>query len=254
MSQPVICFGQQPSGIFPKRFLYSKFMTARRLADELGGKAVFFYHDADHDPRETMMELYEKKSGRVQRLNFEFKNQIQKRYSPLYLKRVSQDWKKKMTRQLPQYVSPEMMEIFRSVEETNVADFCLAMYRGMGFLDGVEIVRSSDKGVREKAIDIDDYFVDVPYEGEIVRARKRGGGLALHKGGNAYIELPAMKYEKSQISPTRDTRLRWMQSVVACTHYVTGASEINYMNTEETPEVEFVARDPIERQGEAYVG
>ena len=147
-----------------------------------------------------------------------------------------------------------MVELFSSIEETNVADFCLAMYRGMGFLDSVEIVRSSDKSVREKAIAIDDYFVDVPYEGEVVRARKRGDGLALHKGGSAYIELPAIKYEKSQISPTRDTRLRWMQSVIACTHYVAGASEINYMNTEETPEVEFITRDPIEKQGEAYVG
>jgi len=254
MTEPIICFGQQPSGIFPKRFLYSKFLTARRMKEELGGRAVFFYHDADHDPRETMMELQDRKSGRIDRLNFEFENQIQKRFSPLYLKRVNSSWKKKMMRQLPQYVSYEMMELFSSVDETNVADFCLSMYRKMGFLDGVEIVRSSDEMVRNRAIDVDDYFVDVPYQGEIVRARKRGDALVLHKGGNSYIELPLVEYQKSQISPTRDTRLRWMQSVVGCTHYVTGASEINYMNTEETPEVEFIPRDPIERQGEAYVG
>ena len=31
MSGPVICFGQQPCGFFPRRFLYAKFQTARRL-------------------------------------------------------------------------------------------------------------------------------------------------------------------------------------------------------------------------------
>jgi hypothetical protein len=47
---PVICFGQQPCGFFPRRFLYAKFVTARRLQQEIGGEIVFFYHDADHDP------------------------------------------------------------------------------------------------------------------------------------------------------------------------------------------------------------
>ena len=38
---PVICFGQQPCGFFPRRFLYAKFQTARRLQAELGGEIVF---------------------------------------------------------------------------------------------------------------------------------------------------------------------------------------------------------------------
>jgi len=33
---PVICFGQQPCGFFPKRFLVAKILTARRLQSELG--------------------------------------------------------------------------------------------------------------------------------------------------------------------------------------------------------------------------
>ena len=41
MSDPVICFGQQPNGFFPKRFFYSKVVTARRLRDELGGRIVY---------------------------------------------------------------------------------------------------------------------------------------------------------------------------------------------------------------------
>ena len=54
---PVICFGQQPCGFFPRRFLYSKIQTARRLQAELGGEIVFFCHDSDHDPRETQTTL-----------------------------------------------------------------------------------------------------------------------------------------------------------------------------------------------------
>ena len=38
MSAPVICFGQQPCGFFPRRFLYAKFVTARKLQAELGGE------------------------------------------------------------------------------------------------------------------------------------------------------------------------------------------------------------------------
>ena len=33
-ASPVICFGQQPCGIFPRRFLFAKFQTARRLQSE----------------------------------------------------------------------------------------------------------------------------------------------------------------------------------------------------------------------------
>jgi hypothetical protein len=47
---PIICFGQQPCGFFPRRFLFAKMQTARRLQQEIGGEIVFFYHDSDHDP------------------------------------------------------------------------------------------------------------------------------------------------------------------------------------------------------------
>ena len=61
MSNPVICFGQQPCGFFPRRFLYAKFETARRLQAEQGGEIVFFFHDSDHDPRETQTILRHRK-------------------------------------------------------------------------------------------------------------------------------------------------------------------------------------------------
>jgi len=99
---------------------------------------------------------------------------------------------------------------------------------------------------------VDDYYVDVPYEGEIVRARRVDGALRLYKGGDTFVPLPATEYTQEQISPTRDTRLRWMQSVVHCTHYVAGASEQNYLRREDAPEITYVVRDTIDRADEAY--
>ena len=37
---PVIAFGQQPCGFFPRRFLVAKIRTARRLQTEVGGRVV----------------------------------------------------------------------------------------------------------------------------------------------------------------------------------------------------------------------
>jgi hypothetical protein len=135
-----------------------------------------------------------------------------------------------------------------------VADFCLEMYRGMGLLDGVDVVVSSDPEVRRRACDVDDFFVDVPYEGAIVRARARDGGLYLHEGGDSFITLPGAPsgFGKEQISPTRDTRLRWMQSVIHCTHYVTGVGEQAYLRRQDAPEIACVRRDDIERSDEAF--
>ena len=66
------------------------------------------------------------------------------------------------------------------------------------------------------------------------------------------MPLPATAFTKEQISPTRDTRLRWMQSVVHCTHYVAGASEQDYLRKEDAPEITYVVRDTIDRADEAY--
>jgi hypothetical protein len=61
-----------------------------------------------------------------------------------------------------------------------------------------------------------------------------------------------MTFDKTQVSPARDARLRWMQSVVRCTHYVAGAGEQAYLLREDAPEITFVNRDEIERPNEAY--
>jgi len=254
MSAPIICFGQQPCGFFPKRFLFSKIATARRLQREIGGEIVFFFHDSDHDPRETATVLREQRTGDQRSFNFEFANKIQKQFSPLYAKRILPEWQSKIARQLPNYVAPELVEQFKSIEAETVADFCREMYRHMGLLDGISLARSSDPEFRKRAVAIDDFFVDVFWEGETVRARHRDGKLLLHKGGDNYIELPPQSFDPSQISPTRDTRLRWMQSVIQCTHYVAGAGERDYLNEADAPGVIFVKREEISDSNQAYTG
>ena len=254
MSAPIICFGQQPCGFFPKRFLYAKILTARRLQKEIGGEIVFFFHDSDHDPRETNTLLRERKTGREDVLNFEFANRVQKQFSPLYVKRVLPEWQTKTARQLPNYVVPELVEHFKAIAAVNVADFCRDMYARMGLLRGMRVERSSDPEFRKRAAPIDDYFADVRGEGEIVRARYRDGKLLLHKGADRYIELPRQRIDATQISPARDTRLRWMQSVIHCTHYIAGAGERQYLNEADAPGVTFVPRDEISDPNHAYIG
>ncbi|MBI5688853.1 MAG: hypothetical protein HZC55_02060 [Verrucomicrobia bacterium] len=249
---PTFCFGQQPCGFFPRRFLYAKVVTARRLQAEQGGEIVFFFHDSDHDPRETQTLLRHRTTGEVAALNFTCDNKVQRKWSPLYLKRIAAAWQAGMARQLGAYVAPERVELFKRVTATTVADFCLEMYRGMGLLDGVRVVRSSDPEVRRAACSVEDFFVDVPHAGEVVRARWSAGGLKLHEGGESYVQLPAQEFQPGQISPTRDTRLRWMQSVVRCTHYIAGAGEQAYLRKGDAPEITFVNRDPIDRSDEAY--
>ena len=251
---PVICFGQQPCGFFPKRFLVAKIRTARRLQVELGGEIVFFCHDSDHDPRQTRTTLRHRTTHEPAQLNFAFENKLQRKFSPQFLKRIPADWHGKTMLQLPNYVERDAIDLFREkTSANNAADFCLEMYRGMGLLEGVRVVRSGNADVRKQACDVSEFFVDVPHESEIVRARCHNGELMLHEGGDSFLTLPNMRqFGKEQISPTRDSRLRWMQSVVQCTHYVAGLGERDYLRPEEAPEITFITRDEIERSDEAW--
>jgi hypothetical protein len=43
-----------------------------------------------------------------------------------------------------------------------------------------------------------------------------------------------------------------MQSVIRCTHYVAGASEQDYINKADAPEVKFVRREEISESDKAY--
>ena len=254
MDHPIICFGQQPCGFFPKRFLFAKIATARRLQKDIGGEIVFFCHDSDHDPRETSTILRDHHSNQEVALNFQFENRIQKQFSPLYAKRVVSEWYEKTARQLPSYVPQTLVEYFKETKSPNVADFCLEMYARMHLLDGVRVERSSSPEFRARAVAVSDYFVDQPYEGEIVRARYRDGKLLLYKGGNRFLEIPGGDFGPEEISPTRDTRFVWMQSVIHCTHYVAGASEQHYVKKADAPDVKFVRREEISDSGKAYTG
>ncbi len=253
MSAPVICLGQQPCGFFPRRFLYAKFLTARRLQAEIGGEIVFFYHDSDHDPRETQTTLRHRKTDAPLTFNFAFANKTQRKFSPLYAKKIPADWRDGTARQLPAYVDTKWVDAFKKISADTIADFCLEMYRAMGLLEGVRVVRSSDPEFRKAACPITDFFVDVPYDGEIIRARRAAdGALQLHEGGNSFVTIPPVPFAAAQISPSRDSRLRWMQSVLHCTHYVAGAGEQAYLNHADAPEITFVTRDAIDRSDEAY--
>lgn len=255
MPDPIICFGQQPCGFFPRRFLYAKFVTARRLQQEIGGRIVFFLHDSDHDARETQTTLRHRKTGEPSTLNFSFVNKVQRKWSPLFAKRIPDGWQTNMARQLGAYVAPELVEAFKAVSSPNAADFCLEMYRALGLLDGVEVVRSGDSAVRKSADAPSEFFVDVPYQGEIVRARCfEDGSLRLHEGGDSYVTLPPVEFSPEQLSPTRDSRLKWMQSVIHCTHYICGAGEQAYLNKDDAPDIQFVSRDAIDRSDEAWAG
>lgn len=256
-TDPVICFGQQPNGFLPKRYVYSKIKTARALQEKIGGRIVFFYHDSDADYRETITIMKDIKTGEEDRLNFLVENKIQKKYSPLYAKDIKEGWQEETARRLPRFVGKNILDIFLSVQKKKVADFCLEMYKKMGLLDGIEIVRSGDKDFRMQAEDLKEYFADVEYEGEIVRAELHDGKLRLHEGGGKYVEIgdeeKVVKVEKWQKNPGRAERFAWMQSVVQCTHYVTGEGEGNYLQKDDFPEVVFVTREAISDSDYAYI-
>ena len=233
--------------------MVAKIFTARRLQKEIGGEIAFFFHDSDHDPRETITILRDKRSHHEVALNFQFQNRIQKQFSPLYAKHVLPQWQEKTARQLPNCVSSPLVAHFKEIKRSNVAEFCLDMYIRMGLLEGVRVVRSSTPEFRARAAAVPDYFIDVRYEGEVVRARYRDGKFLLHKGGDRFLEIPGEEFGPEQISPTRDTRFRWMQSVIRCTHYIAGASEQDYIKTADAPDVKFIKREEISDSGKAYV-
>ncbi|MFV0414757.1 MAG: hypothetical protein ACK5NG_00150, partial [Chthoniobacterales bacterium] len=202
---------------------------------------------------ETMTVLVDPKTGQQQRINFPFTNKIQKKYTPLYAKKLDPAWQSIIAPQLPKYLTSDQIHAFKSIHTDTIADFCLEMYHALGLLDGIEVARSGDPQFREAACPVEDFFVDVPWEGEIVRARHQDGRLRLHRGGDLYIDLPAQTWTSKQINPTRDTRLRWMQSVIKCTHYIAGAGEMQYLNTNEIPEISFVVRDEISDSNLAWL-
>ena len=111
-----------------------------------------------------------------------------------------------------------------------------------------------------------DWYADVPYQGEVVRAKIESADfeptgyplpatrLSLHEGGGVYTYLDKPdKITKQQISPGADERFKWMNSVINCTHYIYGEGEKDYLKFEDFPEVKFIQRDVIEDPNLAWL-
>lgn len=255
--QPVIVLGQQPNGILPKRFFIAKLRTARRLQQELGGRIIWFCHDADHDPQETRTRIpsEDHPDGCIE-TNFSFANKTQRKFTPLAHKTaLGLD---EMRETLRHHTNDFVLEAFDAVKAETAADWCIQMYQELDLLKGVEIVRSSDSAFRKKAV-VDGlergWFYDTHWNGELVRARLENGRLSLHRGGDAYEDLGVLEdVDVTRISPGWEKRFDWMQSVLRATHYVAGASEQEYLEgiTIARPAT-MVSRETIDDPGLAFI-
>ncbi len=254
--QPVIVLGQQPNGILPKRFFIAKLRTARRLQQELGGRIIWFCHDADHDPQETRTRIPSDQhpDGFIE-INFSFANKTQRKFTPLAHKAVGD---LSVIRETLRHHAPSVLDAFDAVQAQTVADWCIQMYQELGLLDGVEVVRSSDPAFRKKAV-VDDlergWFYDTQWSGEIVRARLENSRLSLHRGGDAYEDLGVLEdVDVTRISPGWEKRFDWMQSVLDATHYVAGASEQEYLaGITITRPATMVSRETIDDPSLAFI-
>src|SRR5258706_11730 len=121
--------------------------------------------------------LCHNKNGVRAQLHFTFEKNIKRKFTPLYPNTIHCTRPPPTPRQLPNYVPRGCIEIFQGTSANNTADFCLEMYRRLNLLDGLRVVRSSNPSLRCAACDITEFFVDVPHEGEIVRARCNDGAL-----------------------------------------------------------------------------
>src|SRR5262249_56147807 len=127
--------------------------------------------DGGQEVREKGTSRRHRVTGEPEKVNFAVVTKLQRKFSPLFVKRIATDWQGKTLRRLPNYLDARATELFRKTTAETVADFCLEMYTHMGLLDGIHVVRSSDPALRRSACEVRDYFVDVSYSGEIVRAR-----------------------------------------------------------------------------------
>ncbi len=259
--EPVICLGQQPNGFLPKRFFFAKLATARRLQDEIGGRIVLFWHDSDHDYRETQTEIESDRyaEGSV-KLNFTFRNKVNRKWSPLALKEATQESVRGILNTLREIVPADVHRMLSSIDTHNVSRFCLQAYRNMGLLDSIEVVSSFSPGFRRKASlggfgSGEGFFYDTSYMGETVRSEISNGRLRLHHGGPRYSDLGPLpeRLDPERISPGRDKRFAWMVPAIGCTHYVMGESEADYLDFSGFRDMEFLQRDEITNPSLAWM-
>ena len=249
---PVICFGQQPCGFFPRRYLYAKIATARRLQAELGGEIVYFCHDSDHDFRETRTTLRHRKTGEPIQLNFAFDNQIQRKFSPLYLKRVRDDWHARTADQLRAYVDPCWVEAFRAVE---FGSSRISAWRCTGrwacsracALPGRAIRRSVSRRASRRLL-----------RRRAVRGRDRAGPAhrrpAQAVQGGRPVRGPARCSIYSRADQPDSRYAAALDAIGGSLHALRGGCQRAGLPPEgRRAEITYVVRDMIERADEAYV-
>ena len=181
----------------------------------MGGRVVFFCHDSDHDPRETRTILRHRATGEPAQLNFAVATKLQRKFSPLYVKRIAPDWHGKTLRQLPNYVDGRLIDLFRKTSAETVADFCLEMYRGMALARWDSRRALERSGVAAQRMRGERFLRGRAVRGRD-RPRARARRRALPARGRRVVRHRCRRppSRREQISPTRDTRLRWMQSVI----------------------------------------
>jgi Zn/Cd-binding protein ZinT len=261
---PIICFGQQPNGIVPKRFFMAKIRTARRLQETHGGRIVWFVHDSDHDHQETRTRLPDPNSpDGYTDFNFDVTSKTQRKWTPIARKEIDTNRMETIRTGLHHLTNDDVVNAFDSIEADYTGAFCVAMYEALNLLDGVERVHSFDPVIRGRATlydDADMYYYDTKYDGEIVRAAIHKDTLRLHHGGNTYttverdIDGTELLRDKERISPGWKARFDWMQSVITCTHYVMGRSEANYLDgIDLRDKPELVPRDQVDDADFAFI-
>ena len=105
--------------------------------------------------------------------NFDLANKTQKKYSPLYLKQIAENWQSQMSQMLPEYVDQNWPRRLSTPcrERCRILPGDVPADGAHGRNSHRTVERS---GISPRACDIADFFVDVPYEGETVRARCDG--------------------------------------------------------------------------------
>jgi len=132
-TSPIIAFGQQPCGFFPRRFLFRQDPDRARLREQMAGASVYFCHDSDHDPRETRTILRRRGSGDRRAQLRGGRASCSGSVSPLYAKRTAQGWHERTLSQLPNYVRARTARPVRERHRRRRwADFCSRWYPANG--------------------------------------------------------------------------------------------------------------------------